>query len=210
MKKAIFYFLVVVMFSLSSCYTERVTKNFTIWDEKPSGWHCIHDIMIGQTYNQVLKYMGDVPARKESDGNGGMVVTYEKTRLITSSSSNSSYASSTQAGATAGYSYYGNPTVVSGSNTLSSSSYNSRTTTEQQRNFINFFINQNNVCYDVTASNEHYGYRNPGKYHIESACSKEASTGGLVASWLLGPMTLYLESIIHTIFYCNYKERPCE
>lgn len=85
---------------------------------------------IGATHNQIVTELG-APQRQVSDGNGGTILIYENTTTTTVSNSlRTAY----------------NVNILTGTYTPGVS------TTSQQSSstdYVQFFINQNSVCYDV-------------------------------------------------------------
>lgn len=109
---------------LSSCYSTK-TQVLTVNDFPAFRNQCI-----GQTHNQIVAKLG-APQRTESDGNGGRILIYENT--TTTSVSNSL--------ATAYNVNYFNRTYTPGVST----------TTQQTKktDYVQYFVNAQNVCYDV-------------------------------------------------------------
>lgn len=190
-----FTLLLLVASFLCSCW---INKQVVIQDPQYLGNQ--FDQMKGLTKNEILQAMG-VPDRSTSDGNGGEIMRYENRKLITNSFANSSTTTNSQGGAIAGYNTYGNPVVYDASQSKTNYGYASNTTTTEQVQFVEAFINGQGICYKVRA--------NVGDIYSKPVyeCHKVANSGLL---WMLmPPITIY--GIPVAIWYlCNRnKIKPC-
>lgn len=179
---------------LSSCTVTKQT--FTL--SKPSQEIIGNkfDDFKGITENQILRTMS-APDREISDGAGGKILIYEDVKFVTNSTNtHSSHTSSSAYGSsTAGYNYNGNPQVNSkayGSSTTTNRN-DSKSVSEEQKEYVNFFINSNGVCYDVKANYGDIIKRTPGKY--QDCKVRWMSPGGFLL-WFFPPAGL-----IYTICY---------
>lgn len=110
--------------ALSSCYS-TYTEYYTV-DDFPA----FRNKCIGMTHNQIVTSLG-APQRTESDGNNGSILIYEKS---TTTSVSTSVATKE------------NVNIFTGTYTPGVRSAAQQTTTT---NYTQYFINSNNICYDV-------------------------------------------------------------
>ena len=121
-KSLICTFVCITM--LSSCYTTKTEEIYV------SDFPAFRKTCIGRTYNDIVTQLG-APQRRTSDGKGGCILVYEVT--TTSSVSN-----------TLAKAYNVNPftkTYTPGTETT--------TTTTNETMYTQYFVNSNNICYDV-------------------------------------------------------------
>ena len=112
--------------------------------------------MKGYTENQILRSMAS-PTRTESDGAGGKVLVYENKQLVTDSKTSHITQSSTQSAATvtAGTNVWtGAPQVNESGTSNTTTAYNTanKAVTYEEKAYVNFFINSEGICYDVTTN----------------------------------------------------------
>lgn len=188
--------MLLVAASLTSCWTKQ-----TVVTKQPQYLYNTYDQMKGYTKSQIYQAMGDVQDRSMPDGNGGEILVYENRKIVTNSSSTTTTTSNTNSAAVAGYDIYGNPAAVGASQTKTNTGYSSKTTTQEQKNYVNFFIGTNGKCYRVQ-SNVGNVY-SPAEY----GCVKQANKNLL---WMLMPPITPI-GIISSIWYgCNKdKTKPC-
>ena len=185
--------LFVIANGMSSCW---VTTQFKV---RPStGIQNEFEVLKGKTKNEILQAMG-VPDRSMSDGNGGEIMRYENREVVTSSYANSSTTTNSRSGVVAGYNAYGDPAAYGASRSNTNYGYASNTTTSEQVQFVEAFINRQGVCYNVRANiGDIYEYK----------CVRVANENLLW--WLMPPFTV-VAGIPVTIWYlCNKnKVKPC-
>lgn len=110
--------------AFSSCKSTYVEK-FTVNDFPAFRNQCI-----GQTYNQIVTNLG-APQRQTPDGNGGTILIYENT---TTTSISNSLAKAYNVN-------YFSKTYTPGVETT--------TQVINKTDYVQYFVNSNNVCYDV-------------------------------------------------------------
>lgn len=194
MKTFKFLFCAIIIALFSSCSITRETFTYREPSKKIAGNK--YDDFKGATENQILRTMSS-PDRQMSDGAGGKILIYEDVKFVTNSTNtHSSYTSSSAYGSsTAGYNYNGNPQVNSNAYGSSSTTQrnNTQTVSEEQKNFVNFFINSEGVCYDVNANCGYIYERIPGQYRDCNV--RDMSEWGFLL-WLNPPFGL-----VYTICY---------
>lgn len=114
---------------LSSCYSITVPE-FSQRDITVDDFPAFRKNVVGVSYNQIVTKMG-APQRREPDGAGGNILIYENTTTKTISN-------------TLAKAY--NVNIFTGTYTPGA-----ETTTRyiNQTDYIQFYVNANNVCYDV-------------------------------------------------------------
>ncbi|MBR5469493.1 MAG: hypothetical protein IKU78_03400 [Paludibacteraceae bacterium] len=158
--------------------------------------------MIGKTENYILQKM-TAPDKESSDGNGGKILVYQDTKWITNSSS-SSHTSTLGYGST--NTYVANTKITSYGNTSLYTDYNKKekSVTEQNKKYINFFINDKGICYNVKTNIGDKYERTPGTYQDCTYTHK-----GIFMDhrwywlWLLGPIPGIIVSIIDLVDFCT-------
>lgn len=195
MKQFKFLFGVFVIVIFASC--SKVS--YTVVHKQPSQEFIGNkfDEFKGKTVNEIMREMS-VPNREMSDGADGKILIYEDIKFVTTSSNTHSTKtfSSSYGTSVAGYNYRGNPQVNSNAYGSSSTtnSDNGRSVSEEQKKYVNFFINPEGVCYDVKANYGDLYKRIPGKYQT---CQKRQMSIGPFGLWVCPPLGL-----IYTICYC--------
>ena len=154
--------LIALSFFTTSCYTTRYTFSGNV-----------HQQRIGQSKNNLLRDYG-APDRVTEDGAGGQILVYENFGQFTSTSAS---AASYGRSATSGAAIYGNGAVVAasqGSNAQYATG-NSLSRTVQTKEYANFFVNNQNMVYDVKANTgDKFSTSrcfNPGKTWLATAAS---------------------------------------
>lgn len=129
--------------------------------------------------------MSSTPDKQLSDGKGGKILVYENIKYITNSSSTS--ASVTE---------YGIPSFSGATNFAVSASENKgRSVAQEQKRYVNFFIDAEGICYEIKANYGHLYKVVPGQYR-NCRVRYLSSTGFLL--WLIPPAGL-----VYTICYLS-------
>lgn len=189
--KTLFYFLMLIFVgcTFTSCWTTYTTYT------PPEDLSAQYDCLRGETKNQILQVMG-VPDRTLSDGAGGEILRYEQRKYIVSSSSKSSSSSYSSSSATAGYNYFGNATAHGSGYSDTYDKYSSTTTSQEQINFVEAFINKQGVCYRVRAN---------VWSDAQKGCCRKADPA--ICWWILYP-PVGIPCLIW--YFCNCKKvKPC-
>ena len=179
---AVKYLMMVITFTgLSSCMiTTTTTYTRTIKEPKNEYMGNEYKDMTGWNENKILQKMSS-PRRREPDGAGGTMLVYEDVKIVTDG--HESYSSNSN---TTSYTNYGNYEYITGNSTSQASTNNtSRIVTKEQKNFINFFINKEGKCYNVTTNIGDKWKYTPGVYQDCYQKYKRADPGILV--WWLSP-----------------------
>ena len=157
----------------------------------------------GKTVNEIMREMS-VPNREMPDGADGKILIYEDIKFVTTSSNthNTHSNSASYGSAVAGYNYRGNPQVNSNAYGYSSTTNTDRgkSVSEEQKKYVNFFINPEGVCYDVKANYGDLYKRIPGKY--QTCLRRKMSIAGFMW-WAFPPA-----GIIYTICYAIMDGKP--
>lgn len=164
-----FIWAVVSIIAFSSCYTTK-TEVYTVNDFPAFRKQCV-----GQTHNQIVSKLG-APQRQVSDGNGGSILIYETTK--TTSVSNSL--------ATAYNINYFTKTYTPGVNTTTQQT----TTTD----YVQYFINADNVCYDVK-TNIPMTHKEKGNSYRKFSWFKTILLSEAILVGVVGAMVLVAEII---------------
>lgn len=194
--KHLFLFGALIIVLFASC-SQKVA--YTVVHKQPSQEFVGNkfDEFKGKTVNEIMREMS-VPNREMPDGADGKILIYEDIKFVTTSSNtHSTHSTSASYGtAVAGYNYRGNPQVNSNAYGSSSTTNTDRgkSVSEEQKKYVNFFINPNGVCYDVKANYGDLYKRIPGKYQT---CQKRQMSILGFALWAFPPAGL-----IYTICYC--------
>ena len=155
------------------------------------------------TVNEIMREMS-VPNREMPDGADGKILIYEDIKFVTTSSNthNTHSNSASYGSAVAGYNYRGNPQVNSNAYGYSSTTNTDRgkSVSEEQKKYVNFFINPEGVCYDVKANYGDLYKRIPGKY--QTCLKRQMSIAGFMW-WAFPPA-----GIIYTICYAIMDGKP--
>lgn len=167
---------VFCLLSLNSCWEKRYFLN----NSKREYLGNPYKEMQGKTKNQILQAMS-APDRITEDGMGGEIMVYENFETVTTSSGYSSSSSSSASGAVAGYDRYGRPAAVGVSQTSGNSGYNSQTVTQNQKSYVNFFVDKNGVCYKVNT--------NIGDRYTDAPTECYKTANSSVLWWLMPPFT---------------------
>lgn len=190
MRKLIKFLCLCAVFALfCSCSTITKTTQVRVLEQKLIG-NEYHNLK-GLTENQILRKMS-TPDREMSDGEGGKILIYEDIKYVTNSSNtHSSYTSSSAYGSSvAGYNVYGNPQVNRNAygSSATTNTQNARSVSEEQKKYVNFFINPEGICYDVKAN---YGniYETVYKTKYQDCYYHKVSPWGFI-TWLLPPVGL--------------------
>ena len=141
MKTTKFLLLMLVGVVMTSCWTVR---SVTVTDIPEQYVGNKYDALVGMSKAQVLAEMS-VPDRMMDDGLGGEVLIYEKKEQV-SKTTGYSAASATTKPVT---NYW------TGQTSLQSSGYNSMnssTVTQENKEYVNVFIDANSTCYKVDAN----------------------------------------------------------
>lgn len=141
MKTVKFLLLMLVSIVMTSCWTVR---SVTVTDIPEQYVGNKYDALVGMSKAQVLAEMS-VPDRTMDDGLGGEVLIYEKKEQV-STTTGYSAASATTKPVT---NYW------TGQTSLQSSGYNSMnssTVTQENKEYVNVFIDANSTCYKVDAN----------------------------------------------------------
>jgi hypothetical protein len=162
MKKISVFICFVFLFFLSSCYSVKQTYSGNI-----------HQKSVGLTKNQALREYG-VPDRTEDDGDGGSVLVYEKfvETTVSSAKFNTKGRNSSEAGV-----LYGNGGILGAGQGRNTSRGSARSTSRKSvdKDFLNVFINKENVVYDFKS--------NYGALYEKSECFDKTTTWvGVVCS----------------------------
>lgn len=145
--------LIVLAIGMMSCKTTEVITRTV---QEPQYMGNEYKEMKGYTENQILRTMSS-PTRTESDGADGKILVYEDKSVVTAS--NSSYTTgsytSGRATTTAGTNIWtGAPQVNTNASSSTVTRHNTanESVTYEEKAFVNFFINPEGVCYDVTTN----------------------------------------------------------
>ena len=141
MKTFNFLLLMLVCVVMTSCWT---VQSVTVTDIPEKYIGNAFDDLVGMTKAEVLEDMS-VPDRTMDDGLGGEVLIYEKKEQV-SKTTGYSAASATTRPVT---NYW------TGQTSLQSSGYNSMnssTVTQENKEYVNVFIDANSTCYKVDAN----------------------------------------------------------
>ena len=202
MKHLKFFFGALIIVLFASC-SQKVT--YTVVHQQPSEEFVGNKFeeFKGKTVNEIMREMS-VPNREMSDGADGKILIYEDIKYVTTSSNtHSSHSSSAAYGTSvAGYNYRGNPQInnnVYGSSSTTNSN-RGKSVSEEQKKYVNFFINPEGVCYDVKANYGDLYKRIPGKY--QTCLKRKMSIAGFMW-WALPPA-----GIIYTICYAVMDGKP--
>jgi hypothetical protein len=167
--KHLFLFGALIIVLFASC-SQKVA--YTVVHKQPSQEFVGNkfDEFKGKTVNEIMREMS-VPNREMPDGADGKILIYEDIKFVTTSSNtHSTHSTSASYGtAVAGYNYRGNPQVNSNAYGSSSTTNTDRgkSVSEEQKKYVNFFINPNGVCYDVKANYGDLYKRIPKDYMSE-------------------------------------------
>lgn len=112
---------------LSSCATTRLVSIETD----------LNDMWVGHAHSELIQAYG-APDREVSDGEGGIILVYEKTTVSTSMSSDSPFF----------YRYPFGPSI--------------RTTTRTDKDYVHFYLNSESLCYQVRTNQMKPVGRNTG------------------------------------------------
>lgn len=96
-----------------------------------------NDMWVGHEHAELIKAYG-APDREVSDGEGGVILVYERTTVSTSTQSDSPFF----------YHYPFGPTF--------------RTTTRTDRDYVHFYVNASGLCYQVKTNQMRPVDRNTG------------------------------------------------
>lgn len=202
MKHLKFFFGALIIVLFASC-SQKVA--YTVVHQQPSQEFAGNkfDEFKGKTVNEIMREMS-VPNREMEDGAGGKILIYEDIKFVTTSSNtHSTHSTSASYGtAVAGYNYRGNPQVNSNAYGSSSTTNTDRgkSVSEEQKKYVNFFINPNGVCYDVKANYGDLYKRIPGKY--QTCLRREVNPLGLL--WFLVPPV----GLVYGIYYLAMDGKP--
>lgn len=189
MKTIKFLLLMLVGVTMTSCWTYH---SVTVTDIPEQYLGNKYDALVGMSKSQVLAEMS-VPDRTMDDGLGGEVLIYEKKEQV-SKTTGYSAASATTKPVT---NYW------TGQTSLQSSGYNSMnssTVTQENKEYVNVFINADNICYKIDANiGDIY---EPAVTHQE--CYKEPNPILLAISI---PYSLVLVGLPHAIWYGVQKAK---
>lgn len=141
MKTFKFLLLMLVGVTMTSCWT---VHSVTVTDIPEQYVGNKYDVLIGMSKADVLTEMS-VPDRTMDDGLGGSILIYEKKEQV-SNTTGYSTASATTKPVT---NYW------TGQTSLQSTGYNrmnTSTVTKENKEYVNVFINADNICYKVDAN----------------------------------------------------------
>lgn len=175
-------FLAIVLASVCSCKTITYTQTETLKNPSQQFIGNYFDEMKGKTKNQILQAMSS-PKRTETDGAGGEILVYEDIKYVTNSSesyssSSSGYSrtdASAEGGSVSGYAQNGyvgaagsysaaEGQAVTRSNQSTTSNRQGQSVSQEEKKYVNFFINEKGICYNVNANyGDKYKY-NPGTF----------------------------------------------
>ncbi len=150
--KQILLLLLVAVSTMSCKQIVSVTRTV----QEPQYLGNTYKDMKGYTENQILRSMSS-PTRTESDGAGGKILVYEDKQIVTDNNTSHTTLSRTSsvATATAGTNVWtGAPQVNESSASATTTTHNTvnRAVTYENKAYVNFFINPEGICYDVTAN----------------------------------------------------------
>ncbi len=203
MKHLNFFIVALALMLFASC--SKV--NYTIVHQQPSEEFTGNkfDEFKGKTVNEIMREMS-VPNREVPDGADGKILIYEDIKFVTTSSNTHSThtSSATYGTAVAGYNYRGNPQVNSNAYGSSSTTNSDRgkSVSEEQKKYVNFFINPEGVCYDVKANYGDLYKRIPGKY--QTCQKRQMSLGFMITSLFLLPPVGW----VYAICYGAMNDKP--
>lgn len=202
MKHLKFFFGALIIVLFASC-SQKVA--YTVVHQQPSEEFVGNKFeeFKGKTVNEIMREMS-VPNREMPDGADGKILIYEDIKFVTTSSNthNTHSNSASYGSAVAGYNYRGNPQVNSNAYGYSSTTNTDRgkSVSEEQKKYVNFFINPEGVCYDVKANYGDLYKRIPGKY--QTCLKRQMSIAGFMW-WAFPPA-----GIIYTICYAIMDGKP--
>lgn len=202
MKHLKFFFGALIIVLFASC-SQKVA--YTVVHQQPSEEFVGNKFeeFKGKTVNEIMREMS-VPNREMPDGADGKILIYEDIKFVTTSSNthNTHSNSASYGSAVAGYNYRGNPQVNSNAYGYSSTTNTDRgkSVSEEQKKYVNFFINPEGVCYDVKANYGDLYKRIPGKY--QTCLRRKMSIAGFMW-WAFPPA-----GIIYTICYAIMDGKP--
>lgn len=202
MKHLKFFFGALIIVLFASC-SQKVA--YTVVHQQPSQEFVGNKFeeFKGKTVNEIMREMS-VPNREMPDGADGKILIYEDIKFVTTSSNthNTHSNSASYGSAVAGYNYRGNPQVNSNAYGYSSTTNTDRgkSVSEEQKKYVNFFINPEGVCYDVKANYGDLYKRIPGKY--QTCLKRKMSLAGFMW-WAFPPA-----GIIYTICYAIMDGKP--
>ena len=136
MKTIKFLLLMLVCVVMTSCWT---VQSVTVTDIPEKYIGNAFDDLVGMTKAEVLEDMS-VPDRTMDDGLGGEVLIYEKKEQVSKTTGYSAASATTK------------PVTRTGQTSLQSSGYNSMnssTVTQENKEYVNVFIDANSTCYKV-------------------------------------------------------------
>ncbi len=195
MKHLKFFFGALIIVLFASC-SQKVA--YTVVHQQPSEEFVGNKFeeFKGKTVNEIMREMS-VPNREMPDGADGKILIYEDIKFVTTSSNthNTHSNSASYGSAVAGYNYRGNPQVNSNTYGYSSTTNTDRgkSVSEEQKKYVNFFINPEGVCYDVKANYGDLYKRIPGKY--QTCLRREMNPAGFL--WIFIPPVGLVYSICY-------------
>jgi hypothetical protein len=167
MRFNVFVFGVLILLLLTSCYATKYTYSGNI-----------HEQSIGKTKNEILREYG-VPDKTDDDGAGGKIMIYEKiTQVTTTNAGASSYERGSAYGGVIYGNGYGAGGVESRSGQVSSMNATTQSTTNKQ--FVNIFLNKNDVAYDYRSN---YG----AKFNMSRCFSPKLTWSSVAISAIVWP-----------------------
>ena len=141
MKTIKFLLLMLVGVTMTSCWTYH---SITVTDIPKQYIGNKYDVLVGMSKADVLAEMS-VPDRTMDDGLGGEVLIYEKKEQVSKTTGYSAASASTKPVTN----YW------TGQTSLQSTGYNSMnssTVTKENKEYVNVFINADNICYKIDAN----------------------------------------------------------
>lgn len=182
MRKIQLFVLLMVIVSFCSCSV--VNEIYTIREPQPKIIGNKYDKFKGKSENEILLSMSSAPDKEISDGKGGKILVYENIKYITNSSS-------TQVSRGGYATVYGKPLngsenlAVGASKTITKS--DGRSVAEEQKKYVNFFIDEEGLCYEIKTNYGHLYGMTPGQYRN---CKVRYLSPAGFWLWLIPPLGL--------------------
>ena len=180
--------LVILSVCTMSCKT-IVTYTRTVQEPQYLGNE--YKEMKGYSENQILRTMSS-PTRIEGDGAVGKILVYEEKQIKTTTNSSYTTNSHTTGGATTTVGqnvWTGAPQANTSASSSTTTHHNTsgHSVTYEEKAFVNFFINQGGVCYDVVTNiGDRYS-----EAITEKVCYKKPKSLSPNVMWtLIPPLTL--------------------